>query len=348
MRDNRGVGPLIRAASLRGFADLVDGLGGDPDALLARVGIDPRRLADDDGLVPITAHDLVLDTAAEELGCPDLGLRLSAVQDLSVLGPLAVAIGASTTAREALECAARFLFVHSPALRIALEDDPLGRRGVVAVTYRKDLRESSYSPQGMELGLGVLHRVALALVEDPRVLRSVLVPHAPLSPVRRYLDHFGADVRFGGGLAALCVQRQVLERGFAGGNEVVRALAVDHLARHYRDPRHDLVAQVRLAVAETLRTSPPTVAGVAALLAVHPRTLQRRLAERGTSYAAVLDEVRAEAAHRYLTTTDLPVGQVALMLGYGEQSTLAHAVRRWHGTSPRGLRRAARPPLVEQ
>ena len=115
------MGPLIRAASLRGFVALVDELGGEPGALLTRFGIDEESLSDDDALVPITAHDLMLDAAASELRCSDLGLRLAQAQDLSVLGPLAVAIAASSTAREAVDCASRFLFVHSPALRVEIE-----------------------------------------------------------------------------------------------------------------------------------------------------------------------------------------------------------------------------------
>lgn len=333
------MGPLIRASSLRGFVELVEELGGRPDALLERFGIDGALLRDDSGLIPITAHDLMLDAAARELDCPDLGLRLAQAQDLSVLGPLAVAIEASSTAREAIDCASRFLFVHSPALRVGIEEDPLGRREVIALAYRKDLRESPYSPQGIELGLGVFHRVAASLLGDTRALRSVLVPHQPLSPVQRYVDHFGVDVRFGARVPALRVERRVLEEGFAGANAAIRAVAVEHLARQFRDPRVDLPARVRLGIAEALRTAHPTVGSTARLLALHPRTLQRRLLSEGTSYAALLDDVRREAAQRYLMTTDLPIGQIALMVGFSEQSSLSHAVRRWYGVSPRLLRR---------
>lgn len=334
------MGPLIRAASLRGFVELVEELGGRPSALLERFGIDEALLRDDNGLVPITAHDLMLDAAARELGCPDLGLRLAQAQDLSILGPLAVAIEASSTAREAIDCASRFLFVHSPALRVGVEEDPLGRRDVVALAYRKDLRESTYSPQGIELGLGVFHRMASSLMGDLRGLRSVLIPHQPLSPVQRYVDHFGVDVRFGAGVPALRVERRVLESGFVGANTAIRAVAVEHLSRQFRDPQVDLSARVRLGIAEALRTSHPTIGSTARLLGLHPRTLQRRLLAEGTSYAALLDDVRREAIQRYLTTTDLSIGQIALMVGFAEQSTLSHAVRRWYGVSPRELRRA--------
>ncbi|MEU8708457.1 AraC family transcriptional regulator [Streptomyces sp. NPDC048565] len=334
------MGPMIRAASLRGFVPLVRELGGDADALLTRFGIPREPLESDEGLVSITAHDRMLDAAAEQLACPDLGLRLAERQDLSVLGPLAVAIESSATVAEALDCASRFMFVHSPALNIDVAPDPRGRRGVVAVTYRKDLRESVYSPQAMELGLGLFHRVASLLLGGLTGLRSVELPHAPVSPVRRYVDFFGRDVRFGAATGALCVERHLLDEHFVSADEAIRRIALDHLTLDFRAPGNTVATKVRLALAETLGTVPPRLDNVARLLRTHPRTLQRRLAEEGTSFEALLGGVRREAAHRWITCTELPLGQVAALTGFAEQSSLAHAVRRWYGVSPRELRRA--------
>lgn len=332
---------MIRAASLRGFVPLVEELGGDVDGLLESFGLSRRLVAVDDALVSITAHDRMLDAAADALSCPDLGLRLAERQDVGILGPLAVAIESSSNATTALACASRFMFVHSPALSIGLEPDPWDVHGVVAVTYRKDLLESPYSAQAMELGLGVLCLVSAMLTGGTIRPRSVEVPHPPISPVQRYTDFFGTDVRFGRSTGALRIERHRLEADFATANEEIRRVALDHLLEAYADPGQETSTHVRRALAGSLATNPPALSRVARLLAMHPRTLQRRLAAEGTSFERVLDEVRRDAAHRYLTTTDLSLGQVASLVGFTEQSTLTHAVRRWHATTPRQLRRAA-------
>lgn len=339
------MGPMIRAASLRGFAPLVRELGGDPEAFLRRFHIPASATESDDGLIDITAHDLMLDTVARELDCPDLGLRLAVAQDLTILGPLALAIESASTVAEALACASRFMFVHSPALSIGVEPDPRGWEGVIALTYRKDLLESPYSPQAMELGIGLFHQAALTLLGGRAGLRSVELPHRPLSPMGRYADFFGVDVRFGAPVAALRVERRMLDASFAGADDEIRRVALDHLARHYPDPATRVSVQVRRVLAQALglTEAAPTLANTARLLALHPRTLQRRLAEEGTSHAAVLDQVRRDAATTFLTTTDLPMAQVAALLGFSEQSALSHAVRRWHGASPRQVRTAAEP-----
>ncbi len=284
----------------------------------------------------------MLDAAARDLRCPDFGVRLAHGQDLSVLGQLALAIQASSTVAEALQCASRFMFVHSPALSVGVEPDPRGRREVVALTYRKDLRESPYSPQAIELGLGLFHRVAGVLVDGMTGLRSVELPHQPLSPLSRYTAFFGADVKFGCPTAALRVERRLLDAEFRSADAAIRRLAVDYLDSHHTDPEHRVSTHVRRTLAESLGTSAPAIRHVARLLAMHPRTLQRRLAAESTSFEEIVEDVRRDLALRYIITTDLPLGQVAAMAGFADQSGLSHAVRRWRDASPSEVRRRAR------
>jgi AraC-like DNA-binding protein len=100
------------------------------------------------------------------------------------------------------------------------------------------------------------------------------------------------------------------------------------------------VPQVRGAIEQSLGTTTPDIAAVGRLLTLHPRTLQRRLAAEGTTYAALLDDVRRQAARRYLTTTDMPMSQVAAALGLSEQSALSRSCRRWFDATPSEVRAA--------
>jgi AraC-type DNA-binding domain-containing proteins len=83
---------------------------------------------------------------------------------------------------------------------------------------------------------------------------------------------------------------------------------------------------------------------VARALSLHPRVLQRRLAESGTSFEEILDDIRRDMAWE-LSATGMQISQIATMLGYSETSSYTRACRRWYGESPRQLRarrRAAR------
>jgi AraC-like DNA-binding protein len=52
-----------------------------------------------------------------------------------------------------------------------------------------------------------------------------------------------------------------------------------------------------------------------------------------------VDDIRRERAALYLGDPTLRVSQIALLLGYAEQSSLSHAFKRWHGMSPSAWRR---------
>jgi AraC-like DNA-binding protein len=333
--------PMVRAAGLRGLPALVDRLGGDGAALLARFRIAPGALDSDDAVIRAGAAGRVLETAAAELACPDLGLRLAGQQSTAVLGPLAIAIENSPTFGAALDCAGRFLFVHSPALTVAQIPDPAGHPGVVGILYAGTEAEP-LPPQVIDLGLGLLHRIIVLLHDGSYGLRSVHLPHPPLAPVGAYTGFFGADVRFDQPDAVLRVPQSLSGTRLPGGNRVLRDVALDYMRTHYPAPERTVGERVRRLLAQSLGVSAVDIAAVARLLQTHPRTLQRQLAAEHVTYESILDDVRRAAAHRLLTQTDVPLTQVTAMVSLAEQSTLSRAVRRWFGVSPRDLRRAAR------
>ncbi|MGK5010740.1 AraC family transcriptional regulator ligand-binding domain-containing protein [Janthinobacterium sp. MDB2-8] len=93
-------------------------------------------------------------------------------------------------------------------------------------------------------------------------------------------------------------------------------------------------AQVHAAIVAGLRQGSARLATVAATLAVTPRTLQRKLADAGTSFQALLDQARYGLARDYLREPDLSLVDIAFLLGYQEQSAFNHAFRVWAGTNP--------------
>ena len=73
---------------------------------------------------------------------------------------------------------------------------------------------------------------------------------------------------------------------------------------------------------------------VASRLDLHPRTLNRRLLDDGTSFAAIRDEVRFRLAQELLALTDLPIGDVAAALSFSSHGNFVRAFRRWAQATP--------------
>jgi AraC-like DNA-binding protein len=332
---------LVRSAALQKFRQCVTSLGGDPDAFARQAGLPQGALDTDEMLIDDRALAVVLEIAAVDLQCPDLGLRIGEAQDFSMLGPLSVAIQHSSSVADALECTSRFMFVHGRDLSIGLVDDPDRVRGVVGVRYSFGAGVR-HLPQATDMALSFLHRAVIFLVGGDYGLRTVDLPHGPVAPPTRYEIVFGAPVRFGRAEALLRVPKTLLSRRLEGVDDTLRTLALAFLSRHPRPPGPVTSGKLRAVLDQSLGTGSVQLVDVAKVLAVHPRTLQRQLAAEGQSYASILDEVRRAHARTYLTTTDMPLSQVSRLIGLSDQAVLSRCARRWWDRTPSVLRRQAR------
>ncbi len=73
-------------------------------------------------------------------------------------------------------------------------------------------------------------------------------------------------------------------------------------------------------------------------LGVSPRTLARRLAEEGTKFAQLLDDLRRTLAFQYVREPNFSMAQIAWLLGYERSEFFTHAFRRWAGQTPSQVR----------
>ncbi|WP_217562355.1 AraC family transcriptional regulator [Streptomyces sp. GbtcB6] len=332
---------LVRSAGLQKFRQCVEGLGGDADVYARRAGLPVEALDADELLVEDTALAAVMEIAAAELGCPDLGLRVGERQDFAMLGPLSVAMQHSPSVADALECTSRYMFVHARDFGVSVVDAPDGEHGVVGLRYSFGAGVRPL-PQATDMTMLFFHRAVTFLVGGRYGLRSVDLPHQPVAPRSRYEDAFGARVRFGRGSALLRVPSSLLARPLDGVDDTVRRIALAFLSQQPREAGPVVTAKVRAVLDQSLGTGSTELADVARILAVHPRTLQRQLAAEGESYASVLDVVRRTRARTYLMTTDMPLAQVSDLLGFAEQAVLSRCAKRWWGRTPTELRREAR------
>ena len=83
----------------------------------------------------------------------------------------------------------------------------------------------------------------------------------------------------------------------------------------------------------------PTLEALAERYHVSARTMQRRLAEQGETFQAVLQRVRYQLAREYLADGRLELTEVAALLGYSEHSAFTRAFRQWAGVGPKRWRR---------
>ena len=100
----------------------------------------------------------------------------------------------------------------------------------------------------------------------------------------------------------------------------------------------DFPASLKLALRPYLQEKYPNINLAAEIANISVRTLQRRLAESGLSYANLVQQARFEVAVEMLKDSSLNSLDIAFALGYENPSNFARAFRQISGVSPQEYR----------
>ncbi|MEM9403075.1 MAG: helix-turn-helix transcriptional regulator [Pseudomonadota bacterium] len=96
----------------------------------------------------------------------------------------------------------------------------------------------------------------------------------------------------------------------------------------------NIAAQLKARLARLMAQGEANADAACRALKLSRRTLQRRLKAERTSFQAVLNEVRAELAVRYLKDDRLKALEVAMLLGYSSISSFTTAFKSWYDMPP--------------
>jgi AraC-like DNA-binding protein len=96
---------------------------------------------------------------------------------------------------------------------------------------------------------------------------------------------------------------------------------------------------VKTAIRVNLPGGYPSLEQIAQMLRVPGAMIQRELAEQGLTYKDAVETTRQSLAQMYLDQRQLPLTEIALLLGYSELSAFTRAFTRWAGISPRAYRK---------
>lgn len=320
----------------------------DPAAragLLRGAGLDEAALADPEARIPRDA-DLAVWRAAAARGVPQIGLALARSEALtSAFGLLGYLAMTSRTVGEALSRSVRYhrLVKEGTGSQIAREE------GAVAVEEVVPSPEDPGSVAMSECAAASYVMLSRRWSGAPVTPVEVRFQHgSPSGPAAAYEEIFGCPVRFGHRATAVVLPEEALALPLRTSQPEVAAYLEGLAGRSLsRLPNDDVVAAVREAVRAELASGDTGLARVARALGVSPRTLQRRLEERGVEYQKLVDDIRYREALRLVGTSGTPLVEIGFLLGYSDPKAFRRAFRRWTGVSPAELRRGGepRPPL---
>lgn len=328
---------LNRSASLDGYVELVSSLGRDPYRYLKKVGLSVRLLDNPETLIPSRTVRALLELTAQDLGMEDLALQLAARRASSNIGPISLVLRAEPTPRIALDTLCRYLRLLSATLVTEIED-----AGSTVVIREQLLPIPGLGTrQAIELAIAVMFRILRELIGPHWRPQQVCFTHRPpvnLAPFRQF---FGLSPLYNQAFNGLVCASADLHRKRTTDNPSESRFVRDFLDSALQRNGEGVRASCRKMILALLPGGRCTAQQLADLLHIDRRTLHRHLSVEGLTFSELLDQVRLELARKHLKESDLPIGEIAALLGFSANSSFSHWFRATVGCSVSQWRRQA-------
>ena len=304
-----------------------------PERLALAAKLDLDALDKRDARIAMSSLVELYELAAELTGDRCFGMHVGERVDLRAYGMFGYLVLNSPTLGDVLRDAATYLPIYTDGAAFTLVEDA---RGLALRWQYADARLEAYA-QDSEMTLATVASVTRHLT-GRRCVREV---HLRRPPPRDSSEHerlLCARVHYRMPSNQLVFARADLERRIPSADLELRSLLAQQAAVDLATKPEDIVDATRRIVSASL-CGGIRIAAIARRLGTSPRTLQRRLGARGTSFGALLAAVRRELAEEQLADPSLAIGDIAARLGYSHARELHRAFHAWTGVGPQEYRR---------
>lgn len=341
----------LRAHSMIGFADLVRGFGAEPEPLIEEAGLPLASLTDHDMLISYRRHALLMEISAQRLGRPAFALdwAKAVAPEFHILGALTLLEFFTSTFREWIDLGIKSLGYHSNAFNF--RKMPTDAPGQTTYRYAADsfvLSSRQQTEHIFAVTCMLARRVTNLPDENPLLVRF---SHSAPSDQSLHRDIFRCDLEFDAGVDEFVFSERLLDAGTNGNFRLLQPLVrrfiryrIDHL------PLYDQSARmtVALTIPSIVGTGNCNIDFVANALGLPVKRLQRQLANEGTNFSELFDDVRRNMAMRLLTESYAPIERIAGLLDYSSTPAFSLAFKRWAGMSPLQYRKKVRSGSARQ
>lgn len=328
--------PSIRSSVLFGYSELAISLDLNPLKMIRTVGLPGESLSQSDLMLPVDRVCALFELSAENSGQPSFGLALSKQRRLSHLGQLGLFLRDQPTLGHMVRALENYSKVHNDALTFASVEKDQYTNFYMETKVDSDILTRQFS----EFMMGSAFKICQAVFTDASRKMKICFRHGPPSKLQQYIDFFGFKPLFNFEFNGLTYKSSLNDQvnSYADPTfcqqtlSILQALKTSVIAANISD-------DVRRAVIQLLPSGQCSAQEVAACLGVDRRTVHRQLAAENQNFSSVIDSVRQEISARHVLESDLPIADIAPLLGFKSASALVTWYRRQFGSSPMQHRR---------
>lgn len=311
--------------------------GADTDLLLAHVGLTPAQLRDPDCRIGLTELMKLGAHAIRETGQPALGLHMSQLNRIADLGLPGLLAMTSPSLGHALDVLTRFESLNSRCYRGISRFDAEHS----TLNFYSIAPYNEYNCFVVDSILASWKTLMEWLTGETDLIREVSIEFSAPAYQADYPKAFSAPVLFARGSNTLHLKAHAASLPVLQAEPLLHqqllALAQERMKKLESGATFN--GRVQNILGPLLHGKTPTLEETADLLDMPDWTLRRKLKEEGTTFQALLDEMRRDLALGYMRDTQMSFGEIAYVLGFSTPGAFQRAFKRWTRETPGDYRR---------
>jgi AraC-like DNA-binding protein len=331
--------PTVTSRMLNKLPEFMESRGMNYVELAERSGLDPAVTTNPALFVSFIAVLKLFELAARLSRDDAFGLRFAQAFPLAPIGLYHFMQLNAATVRQALE----LRVCHTNLVQSAYDLELNTTRAGAFYTWKMS---PSLGPRRQFLSYAamlVVERVRIMLRDRNWKPAAVEFEFPEPRQVDAYRRALGCKVTFNAAQTRIRFDRATLERTLPSADHILcrelqdAANLLPSAPSMTQSIRHSVIREI----VKTAGTQNVTQRSIAKALGMSVRSLQRELADIGTTFSALVEASRRDMALTMLTETQLPISEIAYRLGFAQTSSFSRAARSWFGEPARELRKVS-------
>lgn len=318
----------------------------EPDLLLAGTTLTPTSINQSEFIAWSAIATLFHNFAGQQRSpawTAEIGSRLSTVSH----GPLGFAALTAPTLGDAIKVMGSYAEVRQSAIRTGLRLE----KGRYYLSLEDLTGDADFSRWTSEIIVKIIELLLEAILGHP-VGPNVLIRFSHTAPARgsELAAAYSSKVEFDARETSISIPEVWRHLPSPLHDDAVFRANISKcrqiVARQHEpvDMMHRVNRRLNDALEENMMRGShisqlPTMTALAAGMHLTPRTLIRHLKSEGTTYTAIVEELRRQAAGSLLRDASLNIAEISELLGYREPASFVRAFKKWYGKPPTAWRR---------
>ena len=281
----------------------------------------------------------ILDDLKQQVKSPALGLEIAQYVQPRHLGIIAYIAQTCDSLGEAITRCHDFhrLIYDGSPLKVTVQEC------ILAIGWEVIPYLTTQVTDEIALSLLVQFMRLYLKLEDFPIERIHFREPAPKN-IRFYQDYFKTQIKFSQPRVEILISMQVLAEPLKNPDPTLQNLLIQQAQAllNCLPKTTQLDHRLQTEILKGLQKNQCLIEDIAENVNLSVRQLQRHLQQQNTTFQKRMQEIRLILAQQYLQDCHLSLQEIALLLGYSEQSAFQRAFKIWVGCTPQQWRKAIR------